>query len=451
MARLWQGSFFEGLTRYDKDGCIELAIAETIEISSDGLEYTFKLQPSLWNDQSPLTAYDFEYAWKKVLSPDFKTSFAYLFYPIRGAKEAKEGKVSTDEVGIHVIDELTLKVVLSHPAPYFLELVSHQIYSPIHRLIDQEYPQWPYQSGKNFPCNGAFSIAENHADVAYKMVKNPFYWDPESIDLDEIIFNSMNSFQALQAFRRGEIDWIGYPLGSWLTSFETMHDDQVISFPNCSVCWHVFNTSKWPFNNTKLRQAIAYAIERTVFCNTAATNITPAHSALLPKHINNPEARFPNANHEIARKLWEEGWRELGMELSQIPRLSLMYHSKGVRDHIVSHIHAQLSEVFGIDCELVVLSWDALFHRMTKGDFQMGIMSWHSWINDPIYTLNGFRFAKEDTNFSKWENRAYQELLENAIKRLMPKSANRIFQRQKKYYAKKCPLSPYFTNHLWQW
>ncbi len=446
--QIMAGLLFEGLTRYDKDGCIELAIAETIEISSDGLEYKFKLQPSCWNDQSPLTAYDFEYAWKKVLSPDFKTSFAYLFYPIRGAKEAKEGKISTDEVGIHVIDELTLKVVLSHPAPYFLELTSHQIYSPIHRLIDQEYPQWPYQSGKNFPCNGAFLIAENHADIAYKLVKNPLYWDSEGIDLDEIIFNGMNSFQALQAFRRGEVDWLGHPLGSWMTSYEPMNDDQVISFPNGSVCWHVFNTSKEPFNNTKLRQAIAYSIERASFCDTAAIKITPALSALLPKHINNPEARFPNANHEAARKLWAEGWKELGMELSQIPRLSLIYHSKGVRDHIVSHIHTQLSEVLGIDCELVALSWNVLFHRMTKGEFQMGIMSWHSWINDPVYTLNGFRFAKEDTNFSKWENPAYQELLDKSDQEMDLEKRKLYFSEAEEILCREMPIIPLFYQQF---
>src|SRR3990167_6270925 len=94
---------FEGLNRYDKDGYVELAIAETIEISSNGLEYIFKLQPSYWNDGSLLTAYDFEYAWKKILSPEFTTSFAYLFYSILGAKEAKEGKIPIDKVGIQVI------------------------------------------------------------------------------------------------------------------------------------------------------------------------------------------------------------------------------------------------------------------------------------------------------------------------------------------------------------
>jgi oligopeptide transport system substrate-binding protein len=262
--------------------------------------------------------------------------------------------------------------------------------------------------------------------------------------LDEIIFNSMNSFQALQAFRRGEIDWIGYPLGSWLTSFEPMQDDQVISFPNGSVCWHVFNTSKWPFNNTKLRQAIAYAIERTAFCNTAAIKITPAHSALLPQHINNKEARFPDPNHETARKLWEEGWKELGIELSQIPRLSLIYHSKGIRDHVVAHIRTQLNEVLGVDCECVVLSWDALFQRMTKGDFQMGLMHWVTWINDPVYTLNGFRFEKEDTNFSKWENPALQRLLDKSDQEIDPEKRKLYFSEAEEILCREMPVIPLF-------
>ncbi|MBU6446763.1 MAG: hypothetical protein KGQ49_05125, partial [Verrucomicrobia bacterium] len=106
---------FEGLTRFNKDGVIENGVAESIECSPNLKQYVFKLRPTFWNDGTPLSARDFEYSWKTILSPDFKTSFADHFYHIKNAKEAKEGLVPLDQVGIEVIDDRTLKVELVNP------------------------------------------------------------------------------------------------------------------------------------------------------------------------------------------------------------------------------------------------------------------------------------------------------------------------------------------------
>ena len=436
---------FEGLTRYDKEGHVELAIAETIEISSDGLEYIFKLQPSYWNDGSPLTAYDFEYAWKKILSPEFHTSFAYLFYPILGAKEAKEGKIPIDKVGIQVIDELTLKVQLKHPAPYFLELVSHSSYSPVHQVIDQTHPDWPFQTGESFLCNGPFSIEENVTDLSYKMVKNPYYWAEDLIDLDEIHFSKMSSFQALQAYRRGEIDWLGNPLGGWMMNYEPQEGDPIVTIAgNSIVGWQVFNTSRWPFHNLKLREAMSLAIDRSKICENAFINITPAYSPLLANHSHNPEAQFPHPNIEKARNLWKEGWNELGVDADKIPRLQFIYHYKSIRDHVVSHLKIQFKEVLGLECDFIALPWRIMFDRMTKGEFQMGLMQWMSWINDPIYTLNSFRFASEGTNFCKWENPVFQELLYKADYEVDSEKRQTYLKEAEAVLCSQMPVIPLF-------
>ena len=168
---------FEGLTRFNQNGMIENAMAESIEVSSNSKQYIFKLRSSFWNDGSSVSAYDFEYAWKKILSPNFKTAFAHYFYLIKNAKEAKEGLVSPEEIGIKSIDDRTLKVELSRSAPYFLQLISYPIFSPVHRLVDQQHPEWPYQSGKNYPCNGPFQIKINQPKQGYQLIKNPLYWD----------------------------------------------------------------------------------------------------------------------------------------------------------------------------------------------------------------------------------------------------------------------------------
>ena len=110
---------FNGLTRISRDGKPKYSVAKSVTVSSDKKTYIFKLQESYWSNGAPVVAFDFEYAWKKVLSPGFVTPFAYVFYPIKNGKKAKEGKVEIEEVGIEAIDERTLKVELENPCTLF--------------------------------------------------------------------------------------------------------------------------------------------------------------------------------------------------------------------------------------------------------------------------------------------------------------------------------------------
>ena len=93
--------------RKDQRGKLKLGIAKSYTISEDKKTYKFTLRKSFWSNGTRICAYDFEYAWKKILTPGFSTPFAYVFYPIKNAKIAKEGKVPLDKVGIHAIDDKT--------------------------------------------------------------------------------------------------------------------------------------------------------------------------------------------------------------------------------------------------------------------------------------------------------------------------------------------------------
>ena len=142
------------------------------------------------------------------------------------------------------MDDRTLRVDLNCPTPYFLQCTAHTLYSPVHRLIDQQYPQWPYQAGKDYPCNGAFQLRINHPDKGYQLTKNPHYWDANQVTLEQITMNRMNSVEAYQRFQKKEVDWIGLPFAGWDPSFNnTGKEGQIISFPNDPVSWCVFNTA----------------------------------------------------------------------------------------------------------------------------------------------------------------------------------------------------------------
>lgn len=439
---------FEGLTRYSRNGSIENAIADSIEISSNLQEYTFKLRPTTWNDGSPLSAYDFEYAWKKVLSPSFKTSFSYLFYPIKNAKEAKEGLVSSDQVGIHAIDNHTLKVELGHPTPYFLQLTSLPIYSPIHRLIDQQHPQWPYQNEKNYPCNGPFQLKINQPSQGYQLIKNPYYWNANQIILDQITLTQMNPSQAFQAFEKNEIDWIGNPFGTFyeLYNQEKLEKDaQVIFFPSTYVCWFVFNTTLFPFNHPKMRQAFAYAIQRPEIVKNQTIPITPAYSPLpILSYEKQKNLRYPDYNPQKARQLLQEALDELKMKKEDLPHLNLIYHEKSLFQRLVPILKKQFKECLDLECQPTPLPWNSVFNKLSQGNFQIGLTFWTSWIDDPIYTLNTFVSSKHDLNFAKWAHPDYQHLLDLSKYEINPFQRSRYLMGAEKILSEEMPVIPLF-------
>ena len=435
---------FEGLTRFNQYGSIENAVAESITISPNLMEYTFKLRHAQWNDGSLISASDFEYAWKKVLSPDFKTSFAYLFYPIRNAREAKEGKVSLDDVGIRVFDDRTLQVILERPTLHFLQLTSHSVYSPVHRLIDQEHPQWPYQSQKGYPCNGPFQVKINHPSQGYHLVRNPFYWDPHHSSWDQVIMTRVTPMQAIQAFQKKEIDWIGNPFGPWHASYVAGKDDNLLSFPNSMVYWCVFNTMHPLFSHKKLRQAFAFAINRAEIVANSFLPLAPAYSPLLSSYSSCNHSLFPDHNMQEARKLLNEALEELGLSIKNFPPVNLIFHQKGIGEYTALCLKQQFKDCLDIECNLKSLLWGEVFNKLSEGDFQLALVHWNSWIDDPIYTLSSFKYSDEKINLAKWENPSFRQLLDLSDQEVNPFQRSSYLLQAEQILSEEMPVVPIF-------
>lgn len=433
----------EGLVRFNSHGRIENAVAEDIDISSDCKTYTFHLRKTHWNDGSLVSAYDFEYAWKKVLSPDFQTAFAYFFYPIKNAKEAKEGKCSLDNVGIKAINDQVLKVFLTRPTPYFLELTAHTIYSPVHRHIDQQYPQWTSSSQKHYPCNGAFQLKINEPNHGYCLIRNPYYKSKQSTFWDQVVMTRMNGIKAFQCFQKKELDWIGNPFGSWHPHYYNSTEGQVLSFPNSCVYWFVFNTKKFPFHNVSLRQAFAYAIQRDLIVSGSFLSLTPAYSLLSFNHAS-PTTSFPEYNKKKAMQLFDKALKELNITKEEFPKLEINFQEQGIREYTALHLQKQIEGCFGITCEAKGLDCNYNFDNLINGDFMLGLIHWHSWIDDPIYTLNAFKCANEGINYAKWEDVEFKHILDCSEK------TSNLFRRSsyllhaEKILCREMPVIPLF-------
>ncbi|MBI3211644.1 MAG: peptide ABC transporter substrate-binding protein, partial [Simkania negevensis] len=413
----------EGLMREDREGKIEYGIAKSVEVSPDLKTYVFTLRYARWSDGSLVTAFDFEYAWRKVLSPDFKTPFAYLFYPIKNAELAKNGTVPSDKIGIHALDEVTLKVELRFPTPYFLELTAHTIYSPVSRLVDQLHPNWPLEEGNGYVCNGAFQLIKNKPNEGYELSKNPLYWDEKQIKLDQVNIAKMSRYQAFELFEKNAIHMLGIPFTTWDPLFALSQKDELVNFMSKGMWWCTFNCQKPPFNNKKMRQAFSMAINRKEI--SSLFNILPAFSPLSKDHSFTRDSALLDFNPKKGNALFMEALEEMSLET--FPPINFLCLAGPTGTKLGELIKKYWENTFAISCTAKPLKWDLLFAKITEGDYEAGCIGWQPWVNDPIYTLNAFKEAKEPVNFSKWENRQYQEILHLAEKET-------DFQKRKKYY-----------------
>ncbi|MDN5351438.1 MAG: oligopeptide transport system substrate-binding protein [Clostridiales bacterium] len=197
---------FEGLMRKDDEG-IKPAMAESYDVSEDGTVYTFHLRDAMWSDGQPVTAGDFEYAWKRALDPAVASEYGFQMFYIQGAQDYYEGNGSIDDVMVKALDDKTLEVTLAAPTPYFLDLTTFYTFMPVRQDVIEADPEgWAINPETNIG-NGPFKLADYKTGDRIVLVPNENYWKADETKLTEIdAMMIVDQSTALTAYEAGELD-----------------------------------------------------------------------------------------------------------------------------------------------------------------------------------------------------------------------------------------------------
>ncbi|KAB2705241.1 peptide ABC transporter substrate-binding protein, partial [Brucella intermedia] len=172
---------YEGLVTEDGKGELIPGVAQSWDISSDGLTYTFRLRENAkWSNGDPVTAGDFEYSLRRIMDPKTGAGYASILYPIKNAREINTGKLPVDQLGVHSLDDHTLKITLASPTPYFLPILAHQTALPLNRKAVEKYGDKFTMAG-NMVSNGAYTLVSFTPNAQIVMKKNPYFWDAGSV------------------------------------------------------------------------------------------------------------------------------------------------------------------------------------------------------------------------------------------------------------------------------
>ena len=430
--------FFEGLLTLSPDRSIQLAQAKSYEISEDKLTYTFHLRDTVWSNNTPVTAYDFEQSWKDILNPYFPSMNAQLFSPIKNADLAKKGHVSLDEVGIKAIDAKTLVVTLERPTPYFCELLCFCVFSPVNIENDRKNPNWAYDTGPNFLTTGLYLLEKWDHKKQIIAKRNPSYRKAEALHPNKIVFNVVQNDQTtLQMFEDNLIDMIGGTLNAIpLEAIPALEKKWALSRKECPTTRIItFNTDKVPFNHPKIRKAFALAINRQELIGASGNCvkkriltdwINPAYQAslaatnLIHPCLKENRHRFFFTDHDKtqAKALLAEGMSELGITKEAFNPVVLYYYSlssSSVTSQIIQIIQQQWVDALGILIKIECLDLRTVLDKLTHRDYFISFTHWTAMYHDPMSILERFKYKTLTKNYTNWENQEYIQLLDRSF------------------------------------
>lgn len=401
-------ALYEGLTRIAPDGKVELAAAKKVWISSDQKTYTFTLRSLQWSNGGNVTAYDFEASWKSAISPNSPCMRADLFYPIKNAKNAKKGVVHLEEVGVNSLDAKTLVVELEHPCPYFLDLIANPIYFPIYQ--NEEKPT---------VFNGPFILTSWLPDKQLCLSRNPAYWDKGNVRLNEIecsVVKDLNT--SFLMYEKEECNWTGSFISP--ISHDVLpilkEEDRLATKEVSGIYWYALNTKIFPLNNSKIRKALAYAINREEITKNVFFGETPSRS-VVPTTISllSEEELFPDGDVEKARELFAEGLKELNITKEKFPKLKLSHSDAPAERKLAEIVAQQWAKALDIEVEFIAAEWNVFTANLFNGrQYQIGGLIWFYLYNDPIYVLEFFNDLSNPYNVPQWINPYYLKLLDLA-------------------------------------
>lgn len=430
---------YEGLMRdvADENGDkFEFAGAESMDVSDDGLVYTFHLRENAkWSDGEPVTAHDYEYGWKRLLNPENAYDYASFIFNVVGAEEYYNGTGSIDDVAIKAVDDYTFEVTLKVADPTFQsKLVATPLYPTREDIAEAAGDNW----GKDWTLcvyNGPFamtSLVENNSMI---WTKNEYYWNAENVKLDQINWYCVaENATAATMFDNGQLDVLDAS-GEYVAKYQQKVENgelqsMDVEYPSSAmICYeHKNGGLSGLMKNVNIRKAISYSINREEMVSAVYGRYSAAYGLVSPAITLDGKSYRSQAGDIIKteydsyagdsaklKELFQKGLDELGITtpMSDIKLTLLSYGSTTENQLEREYIQQSLQQNLGIKVELnTVGDYDMFKAKRDAFDFDIFISSWSSDYNDPLDFLNILTTGTYPS-YGLYSNAEYDEMVKS--------------------------------------
>ena len=429
-------------------------MAERWDISEDGRIYTFHLREAQWSNGDPVTAQDFVLSYQRALTPSLACEYAYMLYYMVNAEAFNQGRITDfSEVGAQALDPRTLRITLNHPTPFFLSLLNHYSWFPVHVASIRKHGgfaerQNQWTRPENFVGNGPFLLEDWQVNNVLIVRKNPAYWDADRVRLRKIYFYPIESLDTEErAFRAGQVHKTNkLPLPA-IPAYLERDAPELFNAPYLGTYFYMLNTTLPALRDKRVRQALNLSIDRrSIVENVTRGGEMPAF------HFVPPNCAGYNSRHQLdfnipqAQQLLAEAGYPGGRGF---PTFSLLYNTLESHKTIAEAVQQMWKENLGINIQLENQEWKVYLNSKTSMDFEMVRFGWIGDYVDPN-TFMDLWIKESGNNNSGWSSPEYDRLIAEAGRATDREQRFEYFQQAEKILLEDVPIVPiYFYTSIY--
>lgn len=451
-------ALFEGLVSKDPYTLEPVpGVAETWDISDDGMIYTFHLRDNAkWSNGDTVTAEDFVWSWKRLLTPELGAQYNYNLFPVENAERYANGEVKDfDLVGVKALDDYTLQVQLRTPTPYFLQVLDHYSTFPVHRPTIESYGTIsdrlsPWARVGNIVTNGAFTLSEWQINSHVRVEKNPNYWNADTVQLNAIVYYpTENLVTEDRMYRDGQLHYTNEIVLDKIPVYKREIPEQVQITPWLGSYFFMFNTTKAPFDDVRVRKALAMTIDRDLLVDTVMQGIVePAYALVPPDTLGYFPPKTFEYNPDKARELLAEAGYPDG---EGFPAFDVLYNTHESHRRMAVALQQMWATELNIPAQLVNQEWKVYLENQDNMNYDVSRRGWIGDYVDPntfleMYVTDG---GNNKTGFS---NARYDEIILREAPATLDREARyKLYKEAETILMDAMPILPiytYSTKHL---
>ncbi len=351
------------------------------------------------------------------------------------------------EVGIEVIDDFTLKIQLEHPTPYLLGLLGFYPLFPVNRHCLETHGQPAWTKAENLVNNGPFRMQFRRLRDRIRLVKNEHYWNQAAVQLQVIDALAVESLTtALNLYFTDKVDWITdvpAPALRVLMAADPPRQDLNPAPFLCSY-FYLFNTTRKPLTDPRVRQALSLALDRAEICSRLMPAGEPPSLSLVPPGIPGWEQQRAAAeNNDEARRLLAEAGYPEG---KGFPRLEILTNTQESHQAISELIRKQWQRELGISVRTRNEEWGAYNSSLHQGKYDIARRGWGADYSDPNTFVELFTTDSEQ-NSTGWSNPRFDQLVVEATRETDHRRRFEILTEAERIVLDELPLLPIYSYH----
>ena len=440
-------NLYDGLTTYDPRTAEPIpCLAESWEPNADASVWTFRLRrDATWTDGTPLTADDFVYSWRRMVSPATAAPFVNLMYYVKNAQAINEGRIDDlTRLGVRAVDPYTLEVTMERPTAFFVTMTPQYVYTAVPRQAIERYGD-AWLDPVHHVSSGPFRLLKRIPYDRIVLEKWDGHWDAASVRLNRIVFYpTQDKNTVVNLYKAGEVavTW-GTNQTIPVTFAKALREkkDYVMS-PSFGTYYYSLNVKRPPMNDVRVRRALNLAIDKRLICEKLLqAGQTPATTFVPPGLPGYPYPEGEGYDPETARRLLAEAGFPAGAGL---PPVEIAFNTDETHGQVAQAIQSMWKTELGVEVTLLNMEWQA-FQAYREGREYRGVAR-TSFIGDYFdpSTFLDLMASDSPNNHPGWLDARYSAMIQEANREIVPRERFEQLAAAERYMLEAVPIIPLY-------